>query len=147
MLRCTAVIRTYLAMVVLAMMAASSADAQLTDEQHFDLNNLQHELTVCGIFFEFSKEGFRADKYPDRAASAAKAEKLREELFFAAFRIGRLIGMTDEAMEARSKLGIKDMSEMLAGSWANYSLLLEEYLEPCSELARSYADRFEAAVE
>ena len=123
--------------LVMVMIASPGNAKELTEEQRQGLNNLQHEITFCAVFYSISEGGLRRMDTAEALAEAIKTEGLKNELGQAAAILGKLIGMNNEAMSARMTMAMDNMMGKMDGNFVNYSILLKEYAVNCANIYKN----------
>ena len=135
--------------VVSMLLAAASASAEalkLSETQEAQLNNLQHNVTTCSMFYKLSAQGIRNRENPDEIAVAENSEKVSEHLLESAFVIGQAIGMKEEAMTARAVMSLESLMDDMDNSFINFSLVLHEHAKPCRRLFDALSTQLEAIL-
>ncbi len=127
-----------LAMVV---MASPGQAQEITEEQRQNLNNLQHEITFCAVFYNISEEGLRKMDTAEGLKLAQHTEILKNELTEFAATLGLFIGMNIEAMNARVEMAMDLMMDKMDNTYVNYSILLKEYAVQCADVYENSVTR------
>ena len=87
------------------------------------LNNYHQELCTCYSYFKITAEGLRRSKYSDAAISYdAVADKLLKKIY---------LMHRPETGLARIKIANKTLTGEMFKDFANISILLAKYAEPC----------------
>lgn len=119
----------------------------LSENQRQALNNFQAELLECAMFYEISAVGLKRNGSPASIASSPHANKSKEELVMMASLVGKRIGMSVQGMTEWANLSYKSQMKKMDGNFVNYSILLQEYLEPCTVLLNDAVGRLNQALE
>lgn len=94
------------------------------------LNNFQHEITECGVFYRLMIECSKG-KRPEIEAGLEVGEKRSWEL---AARIGVMIGMTKDAMISRMQMEQKVQRSLVNNNCVNASSLIDRYAVRCRKI-------------
>ncbi len=136
-----------LLLVIIFCCTAMNALAQdISEPQRKALNNLQHELSECAMFYNISEKGFKKNGSADALKSSQQSAHMKDTLFIMAYMIGRDIGMNEDAMSTRLKMSFNSMMDMMDDNFVNYSILLQKYAEPCASLYRNADARINEAM-
>ena len=120
--------------LAMAVIVSPGQAQELTEEQRQGLNNLQHEIAICSVFYKFSEEGMRRMNTEEALEQALTAAALSNGLRVTAGILGELIGMKAEAMTARLEMAAVHMMDKMDGNFVNYSILLQEYATHCANM-------------
>jgi hypothetical protein len=118
-------------------MTASASAQNSSDAEGRAVNEISGELLECSVYFlvtAFCLQGNPDPGIPqlikDLNAQASKIGTL-------AITIGRSVGVTDEAVGARSKLMNAEMMKKLNNNCTNIAVLLEKYSNFCKQLTEN----------
>jgi hypothetical protein len=124
---------------VLWIAAVSSASPQvpLQQSERQALNNLQHEMTTCVVFYGIIRQclinrGRSEDAQVIQQTTAAGDQVLKD-----AMKIGTSIGMTQDAMASRIRNEMTSMRTLMNEDCINVSSLLSRHAMRCKQVAEN----------
>jgi hypothetical protein len=133
--------------VSLTIFITANAFAQdISEKQRQALNNLQHELSNCAMFYQISAEGNKRNGSANSAATSKQAHSLKEQSLAFAITIGNMTGMSLKGMKARLELSFDRQMNEMDNNFVNYSILLKQYVYTCADLLKNITDRAERAL-
>ena len=134
--------RQLYAFVTLTIFGAANAFAQgLSEKQRQELNNLQHELSNCAMFYQISEEGIRRNGSANSAETGKLAASMKDRSLGYAVVIGNMIGMSQDSMKARLELSFDHQMNEMGNNFVNYSILLKQYVHTCVDLQKNTEER------
>ena len=129
-------LKLIVAWIIIMTTVALAQNPSYADEKRA-INEVSGELLECSVYFlttAFCVQGHPDPSVPqlikDYNAQASKTGTL-------AITIGRSVGVTDEAVGARSRLMHADMMKKLNNNCTNISVLLEKYSNFCKQLTEN----------
>ena len=136
-----------LLLVIIFCCTAMNALAQdISESQKEALNDFQHELSECAIFYDISERALKKNGSPDALSSSQQSAHRKSVLFVLAYMIGRDIGMNEDVISARLKKYFRSMVDMMNGDIANHSILVQKYAQSCEFLYRNSDARINEAM-
>ena len=108
----------------------AKADAQ----SNYIFTNLQSDFTDCFAYYKYSEEGVKRTNHETKDQVAKKLAEGAERSLLGAYKVGGWINMKPEAMEARAKLAVNDMSKQIDNDFVNISILIDKYADMCNDL-------------
>ena len=124
----------------------SAIALELNEEQEAQLGNLQHDATTCSMFYKLSAQGIRNRGNPDALKVAENTDELAEFLFETAFIISQIIGMKEEAMQARVRMSLESMMDDMENDFKNFSIVLYEHDKPFRRLVDTISTQVETIL-
>jgi hypothetical protein len=131
-------LKLMLAVSWISIMTCGASAQDLSDAQtRRAVNELSGEMLECSVYFlvfAFCLQGNPDPSVPqlikDLNAQASKIGTL-------ATTTGRMLGVTDEAVAARSRLMRDDMMKKLNNNCTNIAVLMEKYINFCKQLTEN----------
>jgi hypothetical protein len=99
----------------------------------YALNNLHDEMAQCYAFYLLAAEGVRARDPAD--ATIGRLEETGNAIMRYMHGIQQMIGMSEEAGLARTRMRTTQQLNLIGGDYVNFAILLERYGEFCRLLA------------
>jgi hypothetical protein len=140
--------RTGLALVLLGAFgsAVQVLGAEINEKQRQALNNFQHELSECAMFYSVSEEGLKKNGSPSALETSKRSGQLKNQMIELAMMIGQVTGMNQKAMQARFQMSFKGMMDEMNDNFVNYSILLQKHAVPCAQLINDSSKRLADAM-
>jgi hypothetical protein len=140
--------KTLVLFAVSACIVVATAHAQSTkDDKDWATNELSSEMTECGQYFLVSWACFK-DFPSTRAEAAAKVNRAAsDQISELALRVGKSIGMSEQAVAARARLANDTLNKEINNNCANLSILQERYANFCKKLSRRPDERLKELVQ
>jgi 2-keto-4-pentenoate hydratase len=124
-----------LALVIGMTITIDSASAQPSNREQQALNEVQYEMTTCAAFNMFARQCFiNRGRINEDAKAIQLATTSMQRLLDDAQRIGRSIGMTEDAMASRLNIEAKAMMTLAKNDCVNFSSLLARYGRRCKQV-------------
>jgi hypothetical protein len=119
-------------LAVLTLTLMLLCEARVAEDPALSTDNFAHESMICGVYYSLMSgcvtnrdaKGRRAESY--RRSSTAFLEQ--------AFKAGRLIGLSENALSARSEIAEKDMLSDIKNTCNNIWVLVQKYGTQCKRL-------------
>tara|TARA_R110002110_G_scaffold137735_1_gene323071 strand:- start:6086 stop:6538 length:453 start_codon:yes stop_codon:yes gene_type:complete len=134
-------------LVLFAWMITTLSAAEINEDQRKALNNLQHEIANCVMFYTISAAGLLKNGSPEALKSSKSASIYKDQMFETAVAVGSIIGMNEKAMTARFQMAFNQMMDEMDNNFVNYSILLQQHAKPCAELYVSMESRISEAIQ
>ena len=124
--------RGFLSPLVLLFLTSSAGaeEGKLTPDYRKALNNYQHEMVTCAAYFGLVGKCLSENTLSQRYIALAI------NLNVHAIKVGEQIGMTYEAMKARSELSVSEMKALVAGDCINISSAYARHMKRCETVVR-----------
>ena len=143
-----AVRRTILAAFAAILMCGPMpvSGAEVTETQRSALNNLQHEVSECAMFYSISEEASDRNNSALAKNMSKHSRKLKDNFVEAAVTLAAAIGMVPDAVKARFRMSFNAMMDQMNDNFVNYSILLEKHAVSCAKLYDGFTNRYEGAM-
>jgi len=115
----------------------------VNEKQRQTLNNLQHELSHCAMFYKISEQGMKKKGSAERLEVSKRSAQLSNQMMVLALTIGKTIGMNQKAFKARFQMSYDSMMDEMDNNFVNYSILLQKNLSKCTQLSKGFKKRIE----
>ena len=103
------------------------------------LKNMQHEYTVCYVFYKIGAEIISKSK--EKSDLAKGIESSSDTALKLAFETGELANMTIEEMKKKVNIEIKEQLSIIKKNNSNYPILLKKYAQLCKSLIQDKKSR------
>ena len=107
------------------------------------MNELAGEMLECSSYFLILAQCVESHPDPRAPKIAENYRHSAQQLGTLAITVGRSIGITDEATEARTKLSFGQQMKSIKNNCINISVLLERYSDFCALMGRTPDKRME----
>ncbi len=120
--------------------------AEINERQRQKLNNLQHELSECAMFYSITAEGTKKSGSARGLENSKRSGQLSDQMIELAVMLGPVIGMNQKGIEARFRISFNGMMDEMDDNFVNYSILLEKHAVSCAQLMEDFPKRAEDAT-
>jgi hypothetical protein len=118
--------------MVLVGMAIQAALAQTPERAKLALNNTQHEMTECSAYYTVMRRCIGSERNPKLYEDTSELITRLNEL---AFKTGRSVGMTQDAMLSRLRMSLEGQMSLINYDCVNVSSLMSRYADRCKFVA------------
>ena len=127
--------------------AAGANAKSISEKQKRALNILHGEISDCAMYFNISSQGVTRIGSAKANTISQRSIKWRNHLISMATEIGKRIGLSKKAINARFKLSFESQMDEIDNDFGNYSILLKKHLKPCATLIKELNERIDRAME
>jgi hypothetical protein len=119
-------------------LAIDSTSAQISDRERQALNNTQHEMTTCAVYYAMVRQCLLNRARPNEDGKLIQdTDGSIDRLVKDATRLGSSLGMTKDAMGSRMVNDRAMMRELINNDCINVSSLLRRYAARCKQVAEN----------
>jgi hypothetical protein len=119
------------AMAVVCLLSGISANALAQGDQaqrHKNaLNNVQHEMTACAVYFNIYAACLAHSKYDGKTVDGM--QKIASEFIDRGGSLAKEIGLTPDAVASRYKMAEQDEFNLIKNDCVNISSLISRYVK------------------
>jgi hypothetical protein len=119
--------------------AGAHAAEQISSASKYALNRLHDEMSQCYAFYMLTAEGLR--KRDPENALIERMETVGDAVMRYMHGIQQMIGMSEEAGLARTRMRTSQQLQAMGGDYVNFAILLERYADFCKQLVDRPKDR------
>src|SRR4051812_44263556 len=118
--------------------AIDSAPAQISDRERQALNNTQHEMTTCAVYFGVVRQCIVNRGRPDEDGKTIQTtDGVIDRLVKDARTLGASLGMTEDAMGSGMVNDMATMKNSINNDCINISSLLRQYTARCKQVVEN----------
>jgi tetratricopeptide (TPR) repeat protein len=122
--------------IAISIATAAIAQDQPRENEKRALNELSGEMLECSTYFLISAQCIESHPDPSAPRTANDLRQAAEKIGTLAIATGRSIGVTDEAVEARTKLEFQKLMKSINNNCVNIAVLLDRYNNLCRQLSQ-----------
>lgn len=111
---------------------AGAQQGELDKKLRYAMNELQGEMITCVAYYRIGKECL-GDKEPQLSRDMQTST---DHLIDLSGRVGKAIGLTDDAMLSRLKLSMKEQMSLMNNNCINIASLLERHAMRCKKVVQ-----------
>lgn len=135
--------KKFRAIVLMLLSSAAWAQSSPKAGEGTALNEISGEMLECSVYFQIAASCVRGHPDPNVPKLIADLKARSEKIGILGMKIGRTVGVTDDAVAARMKLMNVDMMKRLNNNCTNISILLERYSDFCKQLVENADPRLD----
>jgi hypothetical protein len=135
------VLKPIIAAFAIGCMTFVAIGQPLSENEKRAVNELSGELLECSVYFTISAECMRGHPDPRVPSIIKKYEEASTTAGGKAMMVGRIVGLTDDAVASRMKLIQNEMMKSIKDNCVNIAVLLERYANFCPGLLQDMDPR------
>jgi len=101
------------------------------------LNNYSHQSLICGIYYKIAAQCIKNRGSDDSIALGNRYDSLSSDAVGESYETGKLAGVSEKALLARSEIASREMARDIEGKCVNISVLNLKHGDVCRQFIES----------